>query len=59
MHNGLAGPARRFEVRSRLKCEREAQICTLPVTVLSLGKDAPKAIFLLNGRNLHLARILQ
>jgi hypothetical protein len=59
MHSGFAGPARQFEVRSRLKCERDAQICTPPVTVSSLGKDAPKAIFFLNGRNLHLARILQ
>jgi hypothetical protein len=59
MHSGFAGSARQFEVRSRLKCEREAQICTPPVTVLSLGKDAPKAISFLKGRNLYLARILQ
>jgi hypothetical protein len=59
MHSGFAGPARQSEVRSRLKCEREAQICTPPVTVLSLGKNASKAIFFLNGRNLDLAGILQ
>jgi hypothetical protein len=58
MHSEFAGPAPQFEAK-RPRRNLYGMRFRLRHLDAVLGKDAPKAIFFLNGWKLHLARILQ